>query len=393
MNIVDIVIIFILITALMRGTEIGVVRQICSTAGLLAGLFLGIFAQGKIIHLAQSPTSKALLTITVVSIITSIFLMTGGRIGDFIRGRIERAKKVKIIDVFDRILGASVAGATILAAVWLGASVFKNVPLQDLQRQLQSSVVIAQLNKSLPQAPSIVTSLGHLIDPNSFPDVFMGLEPRINTQVPLPSIGELDNAVQHARLSVTKIEGLGCGGVSQGSGFVADSNMVVTNAHVVAGVKQVYVVDGNGRHTATVIWFNPSLDIAVLRADNLAGQPLAMTTSVTPDNTPGAVLGYPGGNDFTVRPATILESFKAIGHDIYNQGRSEREVYSVKAAIEPGNSGGPLVNKDGHVVGVIFAESTTYEDIGYSLTSVGVAEDIGQAKGRTQAVDTGSCTQ
>jgi S1-C subfamily serine protease len=392
-NIIDIVIILFFITALARGVELGAIRQGFSTIGLFIGLFLGAFVQGKLIHFAHTPPAKAMLAVVTIVVFIGIFSTLSEYIGVMIRQRIERARRLHIIDTADRAIGSVIAGAAVLVFVWLGASIFNNVPLQGLQRQIQGSVVIAQLNKSLPAAPDVVSRLGHLIDPNSFPDVFTGLEPRVDTNAKLPSIGELDPAVQSARLSVVKVQGSGCGGVSTGSGFVADENLVITNAHVVAGVKEPGVVDGKGRHKATVIWFDENLDVAVLRTSDLAGEPLQINTDIAADGTPGAVLGYPGGGEFTASPASVLDSFKAVGRNIYNQGNTEREVYSVKAAIVPGNSGGPIINKDGTVIGLVFAESTSYKDVGYALTMSDVLAEFNQAKDRSQAVATGSCAQ
>lgn len=393
MNIIDVLIVLFFITALIRGVELGVVRQLFSTIGLFVGFFLGALLQGKLINLVHSPASKALLSLVIIVAAIGIFSTAGEYIGVLIRARIERAKRVRLLDKADRVLGSVVAGMTLLIVVWLSASVFSSAPLQGVQRQIRNSFIIAQLNKSLPPAPDVVAKLGHFIDPNNFPEVFTGLEPRIDTDAPLPSIGELDAAVQRVRASVVKIEGAGCGGVSQGSGFVADKSLVVTNAHVIAGVAAPYVIDAAGRHKAQVIWFDPDLDIAVLKANDLAGEPLVMSSGIAENGTHGAVIGYPGGGDLAAHPATILDSFKAVGRDIYNQGKTERKVYSVKSTIEPGNSGGPVIDQNGVVIGLVFAESTTYDEVGYALTTDKVIESLGLARDRSQTAKTGSCTQ
>ncbi len=393
MNVVDIVIILFFITSLMRGVELGLVRQACSTAGLLAGLFLGAFVQGKLIHLAQTPMSKALLALVIIISFIGIFSSLGEYVGALLRLRRERAKRFNILDKLDRGVGSAVAGITLLIVVWLGASIFSSAPFPAVQKQIKTSVIIAQLNKSLPGAPSVVSRLGHLIDPNGFPNVFTGLEPNINTNAPLPSIGDMNPAVQADRASVVKIEGAGCGGISEGSGFVADNGLVITNAHVVAGVPNPYILDANGKHHTRVIWFDPNLDLAVLRAGNLAGKPLTMQSSTAGNGTPGAALGYPGGGDFTAKVATVLDEFNAIGRNIYNQGQTERGVYSIKADIQPGNSGGPLINKDGSVIGIVFAESTQYNQVGYALTMNNVINEFNQAKNQKQTVGKGTCAE
>lgn len=393
MNLIDILIVLFFITALMRGVELGIVRQLFSTSGLLAGLFVGAFVQGKLIHLAHTPATKALLVLTVITVSIGIFSTAFEYGGMIIRQRLERARRAKILDQADRALGSAMAGATLLAAVWLIASIFVNVPAQSIQKQVRSSVIIAQLNKSLPPAPNVVAKLGHLIDPNGFPNVFTGLEPHIDTDTPLPSIGDLDPAVSAARASVVKIQGAGCGGISEGSGFVGNNNMVITNAHVVAGVKKPIVIDANGEHSTSVIWFDPDLDIAVLRTSNLAGKPLNLVDHIAANGTASAVLGYPGGGDFSAKPASVLESFNARGRNIYNQGETLRQVYSIKSDVNPGNSGGPLIDKDGNVIGVVFAESTAYDNVGYALTMSQVINEFNQAQVRNEVVGTGTCAE
>ena len=392
MNIIDVFIILFFISSLVRGVDLGVIRQLFSTAGFLGGLFLGAFIQGKVVHTVHTASSKAILALVVIGVTIGVVTSIGEYIGIKIKRRLEQTN-VPIINGIDRSLGSVTAGVTLLLGVWLGAAMFGNIPQSSLQKQIKSSVIIAQLNKSLPSAPSVVSRLSHLIDPNSFPNVFTGLEPAIDTNRPLPTIGDLDGAVKKARASTVKVEGQGCGGITQGSGFVADTNLVITNAHVVAGVEQPYIIDSNGKHAAQVISFDPNLDIAVLRASNLAGQPLTLKEGIAANGTSSAILGYPGGGDFTAGPAAVIDSFKAVGRNIYNQNETTREVYSVKGTIRPGNSGGPLVNANGDVIGVVFAESTTYDDVGYALTIDAVISSLNQAKDHNSVVATGSCAE
>lgn len=390
MNIIDIVIVLLLVTALLRGVELGFVRQMLTTTGLLVGFFTGAILQGKLIHLAHTPPHKATLSIVIILAAITLFLGVGEYIGIRLKTKLQKVR-LRGINSADKALGSALAGITVLLITWLSATIFANAPLPGLQRQLRNSVIVAQLNKTLPSAPDTISRLGHLIDPNGFPNVFTGLEPHIDISTPLPSIGDLDSAVKQTRVSVVKVQGRGCGGISTGSGFVADDNLVITNAHVVAGVPQPIVLDANGEHATSVIWFDPNLDMAVLKVDDLAGKPLHISPDLVANGTPSAVLGYPGGGDFTADPATILDSFKAIGRNIYNHGQTERQVYSIKATVEPGNSGGPLINRDGDVIGVVFAESANYNRVGYALTADKVLDGLNRAKNNSRPVSTGGC--
>lgn len=393
MNLVDIILVVIAITAVLRGYEIGFVRQICSTAGIIIGTAAGVFVQTHLISLVHTPNAKTMMAIVIMTVFVMVFSMGGHLAGDMLRGHIDNSRRKRLIDRIDRISGGVGAFVTLVIVIWLAASLFKNVPDQTTQKQVRGSFVVSKISDLMPPVPSSVAKLGYFLNPNAFPEVFTGLEPRIDTNKPLPSIGDFDAIVTAARNSIVKIEGIGCGGITQGSGFVAEKNLVITNAHVVAGVKQPIIVDGAGQHKASTIYFDPSLDLAILRAEELGGEPLSINTEPQTNGSSGVVLGYPNGGDFTPLPATIIERFSAVGQNIYNQGSVDREVYSVKAAVEHGNSGGPLLGKDGKVMGVMFAESTTYNEIGYALTTPAVKWALDKAKTDTVSIDTGGCAQ
>jgi S1-C subfamily serine protease len=258
---------------------------------------------------------------------------------------------------------------------------------------MNQSKIIAGINRVLPSAPNVIADLGKLIDPNGFPDVFIGSEPIPKGNVNLPALGSLLSAVNADKNSVVRIQGPGCGGIVSGSGFVVGTNLIVTDAHVVAGIAHPVVQDIDGTHSVQVIWFDPNLDLAVLRVNGLAGKPLALNGSNASSGTPAAVLGYPGGGEFTASPAAVLDEFEASGHNIYDSGVTLRSVYEIQATVIPGNSGGPLVTENGDVIGVVFAESTSYNHVGYALTMSKVISEIQQARNDQRVVSTGSCAQ
>jgi len=166
----------------------------------------------------------------------------------------------------------------------------------------------------------------------------------------------------------------------------------VTNAHVVAGIADPVVADGNGSHRTSVVSFDPSFDLAVLRVSGLTEPPLTLDPDTVQRGTEAAVLGYPEGGSFTAKPAGVMAEFEAEGRNIYGQGLTLRNVYEVQAVVRPGNSGGPLVLPDGEVIGVVFSRSTTNDDIGYALTSPGVLSRVTRAGTDTTTVGTGPCT-
>lgn len=375
--------------AIFRGIEEGLVHQLFSTIGFFVGLLLGAMLEPHIINIVHTPIARLVVALATTLGCAFLFLFFGELSGILIK------RKITLRDTLNRAddaLGAVIASASILALAWLSASVISSLPYPELQSEVRNSAVVRLLNAALPPAPNIIASIGHLIAPNGFPNVFIGAEPA-PTPVTLPTPEILAAAVAKDKASVVKIEGDGCGGVVAGSGFVVGANLVATNAHVIAGIANPFVIDAAGTHHATAIWFDPDLDFAVLRVTDLSGQPLHLDVNTVSRGTPAGVLGYPGGGSFQADRAAILDEFTAIGRNIYNQGRTARDVYSVQATVIPGNSGGPLVNTDGDVIGVIFATSTTYNNVGYALSLQKVVGEINAARASNHAVSTGSCAE
>lgn len=386
----DVLILLFLVSAFFRGREIGFIRQACSSIGFFGGLFIGSTLQPHTVVLAHTVTSRALIAIGT-SVGSALVLLI---IGEYCGVALKRKALQKKINGLDNSLGAALSIVSFLVTIWIGASLLGGLPLPSVQQTLSSSRVISQLNSNLPPAPDLIASLSRLVDPNGFPNVFIGGEPNRNrNNGPIPKLGLLEPAVSRTKAAVVRIEGQGCGGVVEGTGFIVAPGLVATNAHVVAGIKKPYVQDANGTHTASVLWFNADLDFAVLRASNLAGPVLAFSNNLAENGTAAAVLGYPGGGAFTAGSAVVSDSFVARGRNIYGRGVTSREVYELKADIIPGNSGGPVINIEGKVIGVVFAQSTAYEHVGYALTSAKVQSDLRQAISQNKTVGTGTCAE
>jgi S1-C subfamily serine protease len=175
--------------------------------------------------------------------------------------------------------------------------------------------------------------------------------------------------------------------------------LVVTNAHVVAGIADPVVLDGSGRHAATAVLFDPRLDLSVLRVPGLNDPALPVDTGTVARGTSGVVLGYPEGGPFDYRPAAVAASFMATGLDIYGKTQTLRQVYQIDAVVQPGNSGGPLISSgdaakgipDGTVIGVVFARSTINPDVGYALAMAAVRRDVSRVSASSRAVSTQGC--
>ncbi len=207
--IIDIAIIVFAVSALYRGREIGFVRQLFSTGGFFGGLFLGAWLQQYTVHWAHSQAGRSIITLLTTLGCALILLAVGEYIGIKLKHRVVFRR----INVLDNGFGGLLSVVSLLLTIWLLAAVAGSVPVSALQNQLRASKIVGAMDRALPSAPGVISNLGRLVDPNGFPQVFVGGEPTPNQQVDVPSLGDLQAAVDRDRASVVKIEGQGCGGV------------------------------------------------------------------------------------------------------------------------------------------------------------------------------------
>jgi S1-C subfamily serine protease len=117
--------------------------------------------------------------------------------------------------------------------------------------------------------------------------------------------------------------------------------------------------------------------------------PVAPEQARTGDNA--VVLGYPGGGPDTASAARVREVLNLNGPDIYKAGTTQREVYTVRGSIRQGNSGGPMVDDQGRVLGVVFGAAVDDSDTGFVLTAQEVSRQLNAAASASTPVPTGAC--
>ena len=375
-------------SASLRGFAVGFIRQVCSVLGFLAGLYLGVRLAPHLITYSSNLFGRTAIALTTV-------LMSGvavGAIGDVVGVRMWRAAGRLHVAWLDSLLGAATGAAMTLVTYWLVAPLLLALPVLGAGQAAEQSQILSKLNQVLPPPASVYDRFNSLVAYSGFPKVFNGLAPRPAPSVATPSPGAFTAVAATSSPSVLKIAGTGCGGISLGTGFVVGNNLVATNAHVIAGVRQTTVRDAAGRwHKATPVFFDANEDIALLRTTGITAPVLGFTSADVGRGAGGVVIGYPGGGDEQVVPGAVLQRLKATGQNLYNQREVTRDVYEIQAEIQPGNSGGPMISADGKVFAVIFAKSTTVEGVGYALSSSEVGPELNAAAGATKAVSTGAC--
>jgi S1-C subfamily serine protease len=230
-----------------------------------------------------------------------------------------------------------------------------------------------------------------LVDAAPFPGVF-DLHDRPENAGPPPGRGLLPGIATRVAASVVKVEGRACDLIQQGSGWVVASDLVVTNAHVVAGEQQTTVITSLGRRLdGVVVLFDSNRDLAMLRVPGLDLEVLEQTAGQL--DSSGAVMGHPGGGPLEQSPARIAEQIVAEGTNIYRSASTVRDVYVLAVALGPGDSGGPLFDQQGRVVGVAFAVDPGHENTAYALAHDEVEEGIDEVldAGADTPVGTGPC--
>jgi S1-C subfamily serine protease len=292
----------------------------------------------------------------------------------------------------DRIVGGAVGLLGVLVAVWLLLPSMAGVPGWP-SRQARNSRIARAVDTNFPAAPDTLQALRRLVGDSTFPQVFSALQPAPDTGPPPADSGLSPAVLARVSASTVRVEGEACRRIQEGSGFTVGPNLVLTNAHVVAGERSTSVTILSGRlEAAVVIAFDPNRDLALLRVPSLTQAPLALSTatSTAQINSRGAVFGHPGGVDrLVVSPASVRQDVLALGRDLYDSHDTKRDVFILASGLMPGDSGGALVNQDGLVIGVAFAIAPDRPGTSYALTAAEIRSILPLA--RSGPVATGPC--
>jgi Trypsin-like peptidase domain/Colicin V production protein len=368
-----------------NGFSRGFWLSVAQYLGLLLGVVIGAAAAQPLLDYLgiNNPLARPLGAVLVLIIGGSLGSSVGFAVGQPVRNRI---LKQRAHDRTDSLLGAGLSALAVLAMCWFLGITFSRGPSPELAYQLNRSTVLHALDTVAPRPPGFLTHVQTILAGVSFPPVFAGLEPTLPGALPIPSTVDTPG-IQHAAAMTVKVVSAGCGGLVTGSGFPIGNGLIVTNAHVVSGTTDHRIETRDGTvYPATVVYFDPEVDIAILRVTGYAGPSLDFAPAGR--GTDGAVIGYPGGGQEQVEPAVIDGAVNAEGRDIYSENLVTREIYVLQSRVRPGNSGGPIVDRDGRVLGIVFATSASQADQAYALTDAQVAADLDKGRASQDTVNT-----
>jgi S1-C subfamily serine protease len=353
MTAVDWIIVVFVLAMAVWGYAQGLIVGALSLLGFGAGAFIGsrvgplLLSEGS--SSPYAPLTALMGALVVGGILASLFEVIGFHVRRVLASRVGEPLRV-----IDGVGGAALLALVGLGVAWIVGAVALQTPgLENLRRDIQRSSILGSLNDALPPSGPILNALARF-DP--IPTV---AGPEATVPPPTSKIAR-DPQVRAASNSVVKVLGTACGLGVEGSGWVGRDGVVVTNAHVVAGESDTTVqLRGVGpQHQAELIWFDERNDLALLRVPGIAGQAAPLPLDVNAKvGTSAAILGFPENGPFHLEPGRLGPTREVLSDDAYGNGPLRRLITSVRGRVRSGNSGGPVVDGAGGVVGTIFAST------------------------------------
>jgi len=388
---VDGILAALFLLAVVRGYQRGLIVSLLGLVGFLGGAVIGLIFGPTLVE-GFGPLVRIVALLGL--------LLTLASLGQALTMVLARAVRNRLLwrplRMLDSTVGAlfTITGAVLL--IWATASVLRVSPYPSITTAVAGSKVITTIDAVVPDlARSVMAQARQVVNEGQFPNVFsaLGPEPFFDASPPNDEVATTAG-IRAASTSVARITGIArsCQRGVEGSGFVIGRGLVMTNAHVVAGVASPQVVINGDRigHLGEVVYFDPEKDIAIISVPKMSAPPLRI--GVGERGADAVVAGYPENGPFTLSAARIKGEITAIGWDIYGKERVRRDVFAIASAVRPGNSGGPLLTPDGDLVGMIFARSTTDDQTGYALIDKEITRALRLMGDQRSKVSTGKCS-
>ena len=363
-NVVDLILIILVVVAIFGGLRAGLITRAFTWVGFAIGVVLATrtvpFALSVVGN--GSPTLRFVLAVTVLALTVSL---TGALLGSLGR-RLRHGLGGEVLPRIDRVAGGVVGAVLVVVIAWLLLPAAADVP-GGVAREVRGSTISQAIRSVAPPPPDAARGLRALVGSTRFPEVLSDLAQTPTIDDPPAAVEVSDEVVDRVTAATSRVSARGCDRRYEGSAVAVAPDTVLTNAHVVAGADEVHVTRPDGvRRDGRVIAFDPARDLAVIEASDLGQEPLPLGNAEV--GADGVSIGYPGGIDQPrVAPLNIAEQRTALGRDIYGDAETERQVLFLAADLEQGDSGSPVVDADGEIVGLVFAVSPDRPSTAFAL--------------------------
>jgi S1-C subfamily serine protease len=388
---VDVVLILLMLVFAISGYRQGFVVGAMSFAGFFSGALIGLQI-GPLI--GQQFADEALRVVVSLVAIFGLAVL-GQALAGWLGTRVRHAITSRGGQVADDIGGAAVSLVAVLLVAWLVAVPLGSSSLPWLAKSVKNSALLHAINGVMPQqAKALSNALRDTVDTRGFPNVFGDLTPTRVREVPAPDPKLAGSQlVATSQRSVVKVLGNApsCSRRIEGSGFVYAPQHVMTNAHVVAGTRSIAVEVNGDRRDGRVVVYDPERDLAVLYVPGLQAPVMPFASRDVATGSDAIVLGFPLDGPYNAQSARVRDVRKITGPDIYDSANVTREIYTIRALVRSGNSGGPLLSTNGVVLGIIFAAAADDQTTGFAITANEASSVAVAGRGRTQQTGTGAC--
>ncbi|QIS18815.1 MarP family serine protease [Nocardia terpenica] len=385
----DLVVLLAMVVAGVLGWRRGAIVAALGFLGVVGGAFVGTVLAAVLLPHLPAGTVRLTTVVAVIVGVVAVGQAIGDRLGQRLRETVHGQRALRV----DAVAGGFGQALAVPLTVWLLAAPLAAPAQSILASTLDHSRVVRTVGDTVPYwLASLPTNLAGPLRDSGLMSADGWSMPGLSTAPPDTALlgSPVPREIQRSVLRVRSIAS-GCGLVETGSGFVFAPERVLTNAHVVAGGTSVSVDTPNGPLKADVVAFDSSNDLAVLHVAGLTAPALTPAPRALDTGAAAFALGYPGGGRYAAAAARIRSRTVGQVPDAYRAAMSDRQLYTISSLIQEGNSGGPLIDTEGRVLGIVFGSDPDDERIGYAMNLQQVFDRLGTAVQSNQPVPNGHC--
>ncbi|MGO1549933.1 MAG: MarP family serine protease [Nesterenkonia sp.] len=387
MTLLDVILLLVVLIFVVSGFVRGVWLTVGGAAGFVVGAVAAFFAIPLVAEWVPDPMWRIVAVIGCAVVL----VMAGHALGTAAGGEVQRIFRSPAVRTLSSLVGGVLNLFVSLVVIAALSFSVQAMGFPQVNQHMKESAVLQTIDSAMPErVEALFASVRSTVVESDIPQITQLLVPETG-QAPEPD--ELTEAAATTAESVGRITGVAqqCGQSQSGSGVVVAPNRVATNAHVVAGVAEPSVEMPDGQVVSgRAVYFDPARDLALLAVEGLNTDPAPVGGTMS-SGEQGYVMGYPAGGPFVAGPALVQARAVSTVNNIYGSSTSDVEIYQLGADVRQGNSGGPLVDAEGNVAGIVFARAMEGGEVGFALTAESAGDVLADAGSYTDGVSTGQC--